>query len=114
MLIVQCMVILTLGYCCYCCPVDNLDYYYFNYVNIGNLQSKLWQYVHCYVMPMKQIELRDRETERDRENERCVEGGYSALRKYSAPLNFATFCHISGFKHKDIKLYFSTTSGTQS
>ena len=43
---------------------------------------------------------------------------YSALRKYSAPLNFATFCHISGFKHKDIKLYFfceeSTTSGTQS
>ena len=23
---------------------------------------------------------------------------YSALRKYSAPLNFATFCHISGFK----------------
>ncbi|CDQ71276.1 unnamed protein product [Oncorhynchus mykiss] len=29
---------------------------------------------------------------------------YSALRKYSAPLNFATFCHISGFK--DIKLYF--------
>ncbi|CDQ97598.1 unnamed protein product, partial [Oncorhynchus mykiss] len=28
---------------------------------------------------------------------------YSALRKYSAPLNFATFCHISGFKHKDIK-----------
>ena len=34
---------------------------------------------------------------------RCI---YSALRKYSAPLNFATFCHISGFKHKDIKLYF--------
>ena len=31
---------------------------------------------------------------------------YSALRKYSAHLNFATFCHISGFKHKDIKLYF--------
>uniref|UniRef100_A0A8C7LU61 Tc1-like transposase DDE domain-containing protein n=1 Tax=Oncorhynchus mykiss TaxID=8022 RepID=A0A8C7LU61_ONCMY len=31
---------------------------------------------------------------------------YSALRKYSSPLNFATFCHISGFKHKDIKLYF--------
>ena len=31
---------------------------------------------------------------------------YSALRKYSAPLNFATFCHISGFKHKDIKVYF--------
>ncbi|CDQ81052.1 unnamed protein product [Oncorhynchus mykiss] len=31
---------------------------------------------------------------------------YSALRKYSAPLNFATFCHISGFKHKDIKLFF--------
>uniref|UniRef100_A0A673ZCV4 Cilia and flagella associated protein 410 n=1 Tax=Salmo trutta TaxID=8032 RepID=A0A673ZCV4_SALTR len=29
---------------------------------------------------------------------------YSALRKYSAPLNFSTFCHISGFKHKDIKL----------
>ena len=28
------------------------------------------------------------------------------LRKYSAPLNFATFCHISGFKHKDVKLYF--------
>ena len=24
---------------------------------------------------------------------------YSPLRKYSAPLNFATFCHISGFKH---------------
>jgi hypothetical protein len=21
-------------------------------------------------------------------------------------LNFATFCHISGFKHKDIKLHF--------
>ena len=43
---------------------------------------------------------------------------YSALRKYSAPLNFATFCHISGFKHKDFKLYFfceeSITSGTQS
>ena len=42
---------------------------------------------------------------------------YSALRKYSAPLNFATFCHISGFKHKDIKQFFceeSTTSGTQS
>ena len=33
-------------------------------------------------------------------------GTYSALRKYSAPLNFATFCHISGFKHEDIKLYF--------
>ena len=33
-------------------------------------------------------------------------GCYSALRKYSAPLNFATFCHISGFKHKDIKPYF--------
>ncbi|CDQ79013.1 unnamed protein product [Oncorhynchus mykiss] len=31
---------------------------------------------------------------------------YSALRKYSAPLNFATFCHISGFKHKDIKTVF--------
>ena len=31
---------------------------------------------------------------------------YSALRKYSPPLNFATFCHISGFKHKDTKLYF--------
>ena len=31
---------------------------------------------------------------------------YSALRKYSAPLNFATFGHISGFKQKDIKLYF--------
>ena len=31
---------------------------------------------------------------------------YSALRKYLAPLNFATFCHISGFKHKDIKLFF--------
>ncbi|CDQ85421.1 unnamed protein product [Oncorhynchus mykiss] len=28
------------------------------------------------------------------------------LESYSAPLNFATFCHISGFKHKDIKLYF--------
>ena len=28
---------------------------------------------------------------------------YSALRKYSAPL---TFCQISGFKHKDTKLYF--------
>ncbi|CDQ82434.1 unnamed protein product, partial [Oncorhynchus mykiss] len=25
---------------------------------------------------------------------------YSALVKYSAPLNFATFCHISSFKHK--------------
>ncbi|KAF4086633.1 hypothetical protein AMELA_G00085790 [Ameiurus melas] len=32
--------------------------------------------------------------------------GYSALRKYSAPLNFSTFCHISGFKHKDIKFNF--------
>ena len=31
---------------------------------------------------------------------------YSALRKYSAPLKFATFWHISGFKHKDIKMYF--------
>jgi hypothetical protein len=36
----------------------------------------------------------------------CNYSIYSALRKYSAPLNFATFCHISGFKHKDIKLYF--------
>ena len=36
----------------------------------------------------------------------CKHRMYSALRKYSAPLNFATFCHISGFKHKDIKLYF--------
>ncbi|CDQ66566.1 unnamed protein product [Oncorhynchus mykiss] len=36
---------------------------------------------------------------------------YSALRKYSAPLNFATFCHISGFKHKDIKLYFLSSPG---
>ncbi|CDQ94234.1 unnamed protein product, partial [Oncorhynchus mykiss] len=36
----------------------------------------------------------------------CILQAYSALRKYSAPLNFATFCHISGFKHKDIKLYF--------
>ncbi|CDR00204.1 unnamed protein product, partial [Oncorhynchus mykiss] len=35
---------------------------------------------------------------------------YSALRKYSAPLNFATFCHISGFKHKDIKLKYQTTA----
>ena len=35
---------------------------------------------------------------------------YSALRKYSAPLNFVTFCHISGFKHKDIKLYFFVKS----
>ena len=31
---------------------------------------------------------------------------YSALRKYSAPLNFATFCHISGFKHKRYKTVF--------
>ena len=38
---------------------------------------------------------------------------YSALRKYSAPLNFATFCHISGFKHKDIKLYFFVKSQQQ-
>uniref|UniRef100_A0A8K9V481 Tc1-like transposase DDE domain-containing protein n=1 Tax=Oncorhynchus mykiss TaxID=8022 RepID=A0A8K9V481_ONCMY len=37
---------------------------------------------------------------------RNLKSYYSALRKYSAPLNFATFCHISGFKHKDIKLYF--------
>ncbi|MEQ2310432.1 hypothetical protein AMECASPLE_008789, partial [Ameca splendens] len=29
--------------------------------------------------------------------------GYCALRKYSAPLNFSTSCHVSGFKHKDIK-----------
>ena len=36
----------------------------------------------------------------------CFLSKYSALRKYSAPLNFATLCHISGFKHKDIKLYF--------
>uniref|UniRef100_A0A8K9UY46 CCZ1 homolog, vacuolar protein trafficking and biogenesis associated n=1 Tax=Oncorhynchus mykiss TaxID=8022 RepID=A0A8K9UY46_ONCMY len=28
--------------------------------------------------------------------------------RYSAPLNFATFCHISGFKHKDIKLLMLT------
>ena len=28
---------------------------------------------------------------------------YSALRKNLAPLNFSTFCHISGLKHKDIK-----------
>jgi hypothetical protein len=34
-------------------------------------------------------------------------GMYSALWKYSTSLNFATFCHISGFKHKDIKLYFA-------
>jgi hypothetical protein len=42
---------------------------------------------------------------------------YSALRKYSAPLNFATFCHISGFKHRYKTVFFcevSTTSGTQS
>ena len=36
----------------------------------------------------------------------CSQCIYSALRKYSATLNFVTFCHISGFKHKDIKLYF--------
>ena len=36
----------------------------------------------------------------------CLLLNYSALRKYPAPLNFATFCHISGFKHKGIKLYF--------
>ena len=35
----------------------------------------------------------------------CFVFVYSALRKYSAPLNFATFCHISGFKHKDIKIH---------
>ncbi|MGH0114583.1 UNVERIFIED_CONTAM: hypothetical protein FKN15_022056 [Acipenser sinensis] len=35
---------------------------------------------------------------------------YSALRKYSAPLNFATFCHISGFKHKDMKLFLWRTT----
>ncbi|CDQ75668.1 unnamed protein product [Oncorhynchus mykiss] len=40
------------------------------------------------------------------ENWKFEKNNYSALRKYSAPLNFATFCHISGFKHKDIKLYF--------
>jgi hypothetical protein len=28
-------------------------------------------------------------------------------------LNFATFCHISGFKHKDIKLYFSVKNQHQ-
>ncbi|CDQ97890.1 unnamed protein product [Oncorhynchus mykiss] len=28
------------------------------------------------------------------------------LAKVFGPLNFATFCHISGFKHKDTKLYF--------
>jgi hypothetical protein len=33
---------------------------------------------------------------------------YSALRKCSAPLNFATFCHISGFKHKDIRWRVNT------
>ena len=31
---------------------------------------------------------------------------YSALRKYTAPYLLATFCHNSGFKHKDKKLYF--------
>ena len=31
---------------------------------------------------------------------------YSALRKYSAPLKLATFRHISGFKHKDLKFKF--------
>ncbi|MED6279666.1 hypothetical protein CHARACLAT_003131 [Characodon lateralis] len=31
---------------------------------------------------------------------------YSALRKYSAPLNWSASCHISGFKHKDIKFKF--------
>ena len=55
--IVQCIVILTLDYGCYCCPVDYIDYYYFNYVYIVNLQSKLWQYVHCHIMPMKQIQM---------------------------------------------------------
>ena len=42
---------------------------------------------------------------------------YCALRKYSAPLNFATFCHISGFKQRYKTVFFceeSTTSGTQS
>ena len=56
--IVECMVILTLGYCCHCCPVDNFDI------------NKLWQYVHCYVVPIKQIELRERERERGRERKR--------------------------------------------
>ena len=31
---------------------------------------------------------------------------YSALRKYSAPLNFATFCHISGFKQRYKTVFF--------
>ena len=59
--IVECMVILILGYCCYCCLIDNFDSYYLNIVNI---QSKLRQYVHCYVMPIEQIELRESERER--------------------------------------------------
>lgn len=28
------------------------------------------------------------------------------MRKYSAPLNLLTLCHISGFKHKEIKVDF--------
>ena len=31
---------------------------------------------------------------------------YNALRKYSAPLNFSTFCHISGFKQRYKKDFF--------
>ena len=31
---------------------------------------------------------------------------YSALQKYWAPLNLATFRHISGFKDKDIRFKF--------
>ena len=39
-----------------------------NIVNVSlNLQSTLCRYVHCYVMPIKQIELRERERERDGE-----------------------------------------------
>ena len=41
-------------------PSDNLDNVYFNYgfiVNVSlNLQSTLWQYVHCYVMPKTHIQ----------------------------------------------------------
>jgi hypothetical protein len=38
---------------------------------------------------------------------------YSALRKYSAPLNFATVCHVSDLKHKDMKLYFCVKNQQQ-
>jgi hypothetical protein len=40
------MVILTLGYFCYCCPVDNFDSYYFHIVNIKSKRLVICTLLH--------------------------------------------------------------------